>query len=116
MTHDSGCGRRSCGRMLTKLSQVNAAGQEFRTHRQKLLLKAASFGKSVLDIYNSDDFVEMCETLRVLNAVLFYEICIPLSYDQYQLLVPVVLLALFLNRHENLLALRISGYLRQPTF
>ena len=101
--------------MLTKLSQVNAAGHEFSTHWQKLLLKAASFGKSVLDIYNSDDFVDMCETLRVLNAVRFYEIGLPLSYDQYQRLGPEGLLARLLNRHEYLLALRIAGYLRQPT-
>lgn len=94
---------------------VNAAGHEFSIHWQKQLLKAASFGKSVLDIYNSDDFVEMCETLRVLNAVRFYEVGIPLSYDQYQRLGPEGLLARLLNRHEYLLALRIAGYLRLPS-
>lgn len=84
-------------------------------HWQKQLLKAASFGKSVLDIYNSDDFVEMCETLRVLNAVRFYEIGLPLSYDQYQRVGPDSLIARLLNRHEYLLALRIAGYLHLPT-
>jgi vacuolar protein sorting-associated protein 16 len=48
---------------------VRAAGQEFNIYYQKQLLKAASFGKSVLDLYNSDEFVDMCEDLRVLNAV-----------------------------------------------
>ena len=94
---------------------VNAAGQEFSVHWQKQLLKAASFGKSVLDIYNSDDFVDMCETLRVLNAVRFFEIGLPLSYEQYQRLSPSGLIARLLNRHEYLLALRIAGYLRLPT-
>ncbi|KXX78949.1 putative vacuolar protein sorting-associated protein 16 [Madurella mycetomatis] len=94
---------------------VNAAGQEFNVHWQKQLLKAASFGKSVLDIYNSDDFVEMCETLRVLNAVRFFEIGLPLSYEQYQRLSPSGLIARLLNRHEYLLALRIAGYLRLST-
>jgi len=94
---------------------VNAAGQEFNVHWQKQLLKAASFGKSVLDIYNSDDFVDMCETLRVLNAVRFFEIGLPLSYEQYQRLSPSGLVARLLNRHEYLLALRIAGYLRLPT-
>lgn len=94
---------------------VNAAGHEFNIHWQKQLLKAASFGKSVLDIYNSDEFVDMCETLRVLNAVRFYEVGIPLSYDQYQRLGPEGLIARLLNRHEYLLALRIAGYLRLPT-
>lgn len=94
---------------------VNAAGQEFSVHWQKQLLRAASFGKSVLDIYNSDDFVEMCETLRVLNAVRFFEIGLPLSYEQYQRLSPSGLIARLLNRHQYLLALRIAGYLRLPT-
>lgn len=94
---------------------VNAAGQEYSIHWQKQLLRAASFGKSVLDIYNSDDFVDMCETLRVLNAVRFFEIGLPLSYEQYQRLSPSGLIARLLNRHEYLLALRIAGYLRLPT-
>lgn len=94
---------------------VNAAGHEFSIHWQKQLLKAASFGKSVLDIYNSDDFVDMCETLRVLNAVRFYEIGLPISYEQYQRLTPDGLILRLLNRHEYLQALRIAGYLHLPT-
>ncbi len=94
---------------------VNAAGQEFSIHWQKQLLKAASFGKSVLDIYNSDDFVDMCETLRVLNGVRFFEIGLPLSYEQYQNLGPEGLIARLLNRHEYLLALKIANYLHLPT-
>ncbi|KAI1265082.1 vacuolar protein sorting-associated protein [Xylariaceae sp. FL1019] len=93
---------------------VAAAGHEFEHHWQKQLLKAASFGKSVLDIYNSDDFVDMCETLRVLNAVRHYEIGLPLSYEQYQRLTPEGLIQRLINRHEYLLALRVAGYLRLP--
>ena len=94
---------------------VKAAGHEFSIHWQKQLLKAASFGKSVLDIYNSDDFVDMCETLRVLNAVRFYEIGLPLSYEQLLRLTPEKLVRRLINRREYLLALRISSYLRLPT-
>jgi hypothetical protein len=94
---------------------VKAAGHEFSIHFQKQLLKAASFGKSVLDLYNSDDFVDMCETLRVLNAVRFYEVGLPLSYDQYIRLTPERLIERLINRNEYLLALRISDYLRLPT-
>ncbi|KAI1457169.1 vacuolar protein sorting-associated protein 16 [Annulohypoxylon moriforme] len=94
---------------------VAAAGHEFNVHWQKQLLKAASFGKSVLDIYNSDDFVDMCETLRVINAVRYYEIGLPLSYEQFQRLTPEGLIQRLINRHEYLLALRIAGYLRLPT-
>ena len=94
---------------------VSAAGQEFDVHWQKQLLKAASFGKSVLDLYNSDDFVDMCETLRVLNAVRFYETGLPLSYEQYVRLTPERLIQRLINRNEYLLALRVSDYLRLPT-
>lgn len=94
---------------------VNAAGREFNTRWQKKLLKAASFGKSVLDIYNSDEFVDMCETLRVLNAVRDYEIGIPLSYEQYHRLTPERLIQRLLNRHDYLLALKIAGYLKLPS-
>ncbi|KAJ6441584.1 isoform Er10 of ankyrin-1 [Purpureocillium lavendulum] len=94
---------------------VNAAGREFDAKWQKRLLKAASFGKSVLDIYNSDDFVDMCETLRVLNAVRDYEIGMPLSFEQYHRLTPERMIRRLLNRHDYLLALKIAGYLKLPS-
>lgn len=94
---------------------VRAAGHEYSVHWQKQLLKAASFGKSVLDLYNSDDFVDMTETLRVLNSVRFYEIGLPLSYEQYVRLTPERLIQRLINRNEYLLALKISEYLRLPT-
>ncbi|RAH82171.1 vacuolar protein sorting-associated protein 16 [Aspergillus japonicus CBS 114.51] len=90
---------------------VKAAGQEFDTHWQKRLLKAASFGKSVLDLYNSDEFVEMTEKLRVLKAVRDYRIGLPISYEQYMRLTPERLIERLVNRHEYLLAIRISEYL-----
>ena len=46
------------------------------------LRQAATFGKTFLDLYNPNDFVQMAQTLRVLNAARFYEIGIPLTYDQ----------------------------------
>ena len=94
---------------------VRAAGQEYSPNWQKQLLKAASFGKSVLDLYNSDDFVTMCETLRVLNAVRDYRIGLPLTYDQYLRLTPGKLIQRLINRHEYLLAIRVSEYLRLST-
>lgn len=93
---------------------VRAAGQEYGIHWQKQLLKAASYGKSVLEFYNSDDFVDMTEALRVLNAVRFYEVGLPLSYEQYIRLTPEKLIQRLVNRQQYLLALRISEYLRLP--
>ncbi|RMJ22317.1 Vacuolar protein [Aspergillus sp. HF37] len=93
---------------------VKAAGHEFDIYWQKRLLKAASFGKSVLDLYNSDEFVEMTEKLRVLRAVRDYQIGLPVSYDQYLRLTPDQLIERLVNRHEYLLAIRISEYLQIP--
>ena len=94
---------------------ILAAGHEFSVHWQKKLLKAASFGKSVLDLYNSDDFVDMTETLRVLNAVRFYEVGLALSYEQYIRLTPERLIQRLTNRNQYLLALKIAEYLHLPT-
>jgi len=94
---------------------VEAAGQEYSTHWQKQLLKAASFGKSVLDVYSSDDFVDMCEKLRVLNAVRDYRIGLPLSFDQFDRLSSERLIQRLINRREYLLAVRVSDYFRLPT-
>ncbi|EAS28057.3 vacuolar protein sorting vps16 [Coccidioides immitis RS] len=93
---------------------VKAAGQEFNPFWQKQLLKAASFGKSILELYNSDEFVDMCEKLRVLNAVRDYRIGLPISYEQYLRLTPERLIERLINRHEYLLAIRLSEYLRLP--
>ena len=56
----------------------------------------------------------MCDTLRVLNAVRFYAVGIPLSYEQYLRLTPEQLIQRLVNRREYLLALRISAYLHLP--
>lgn len=93
---------------------VKAAGHEFDVYWQKRLLKAASYGKSVLDLYNSDEFVEMTEKLRVLKAVRDYQIGLPLSYEQYLRLTPEKLIERLVNRHEYLLSIRISEYLQIP--
>ena len=61
---------------------IDAAGKEIDVKWQRKLLKAASFGKTFLDLYNPADFIGMSRTLRVLNAVRYYKIGIPISYDQ----------------------------------
>ena len=93
---------------------IRAAGQEFDHALQKQLLRAASFGKSVLDLYSSDEFVEMCETLRVLNAVRDHKVGLPLTLAQYTQLRPDRLITRLVNRREYLLAIKLSEYLRLP--
>lgn len=67
---------------------IEAAGKELEVGWQKRLLKAAGFGKTFLDGYNPDEFVAMGRTLRVLNAVRFYEVGIPITHDQCASLCP----------------------------
>ncbi|KAJ6037142.1 hypothetical protein N7540_001421 [Penicillium herquei] len=95
-------------------SCIKAAGHEFDAYWQKRLLKAASFGKSALELYNSDEFVEMTEKLRVLTALRDYQVGLPLSYDQYLRLSPEGLIERLISRHEYLLAIRVSDYLQIP--
>ena len=93
---------------------VTAAGSEFDTHWQKQLLKAASFGKTVLEGYDSDEFVSICESVRVLNAVRSHEVGLPLSHEQYFRLGPERLVQRLVARDNYVLALEISKYLRLP--
>ncbi|KAF9570847.1 hypothetical protein EC968_001335 [Mortierella alpina] len=94
---------------------IEAAGHEISHQYQRSLLKAASFGKCFLEIHNADSFVEMCKVLRVLNAVRYYEIGIPLTYVQYQRLTPEALIDRLISRHQYLLAIRICEYLKMRT-
>ena len=93
---------------------IRAAGNEFDHALQKQLLRAASFGKSVLDLYSSDEFVEMCNDLRVLNAVREFQVGLPLTYEQYLRLTPERLIARLINRREYLLAIKLSEFLALP--
>lgn len=80
---------------------TDAAGREWdTTYQQRLLrvspplppsfvanMQAAQFGRAFLDLYNPNDFVTMAQTLKVLNAVRYYEIGIPITYDEYAIMI-----------------------------
>ncbi|PPQ73925.1 hypothetical protein CVT26_006551 [Gymnopilus dilepis] len=90
---------------------IEAAGQEWEPYWQRRLLNAAKFGRGYLDFHNPTDFVHMGQTLKVLNAVRFYEVGIPLTYTQYNYASPSRLISRLTSRNMHLLALRISGFL-----
>ncbi|KAI0319241.1 vacuolar assembling/sorting protein VPS16 [Amylostereum chailletii] len=93
---------------------IDAAGHEWEPTWQRKLLNAANFGKGFLDLYNPTDFINMGKALKVLNAVRFYEIGIPITYSQYHYLSPTHLVSRLTSRNLHLLALRVSSYLNQP--
>ncbi|KAK9474855.1 Vps16, N-terminal region-domain-containing protein [Dipodascopsis tothii] len=94
---------------------IRAAGYEPEPYWQKRLLQAARFGKSVLELYTSDDYVDMCEVLFVLQEVRKPGVGLPLTYDQFIRLTPERLLERLMSRRKHLLALRIATYLLLPT-
>jgi len=94
---------------------VMAAAEEFETKMQKDLLRAASFGKCFDTAIDSSDFVDVCQSLRILHGVRHdNQIAIPLTFSQLkQLTVPVLIDRLVLRRQYGL-ALRICQYLKMP--
>ncbi|XP_074657658.1 vacuolar protein sorting-associated protein 16 homolog [Tubulanus polymorphus] len=93
---------------------IEAGGQEFNTSRQKSLLKAASFGKCFLTDMRPESFVNMCQTLRVLNAIRDYTIGIPLTFNQFQQLTMRVLIDRLIYRRQYYLAIKICQYQKIP--
>ncbi|PAV15385.1 vacuolar assembling sorting VPS16 [Pyrrhoderma noxium] len=62
---------------------VDAAGHEWEPVWQRKLLNAAKFGQTFLPLPNPTHFIHTAQTLKVLNAVRYYEIGIPLTYAQF---------------------------------
>lgn len=53
-------------------------------------MRAAGYGKSFLSDYDSDEFVECCRKLRVLNNCRHRSCGMPLTSQQYDRLTPEV--------------------------
>lgn len=92
-------------------SCIDAAGHEFDISQQRMLMRAAAYGRAFCSNFPRNRFREMCKTLRVLNAVRNFEIGIPLSIQQLKVLTAPVLISRLINLYQHLLALRISEYL-----
>ncbi|XP_054162261.1 vacuolar protein sorting-associated protein 16 homolog [Oppia nitens] len=93
---------------------IEAAGHEYGISTQKMLLRAASFGKCFVPKINTQNFVQMCQTLRILNAIRHHTIGIPLTYTQLEMLTMETLIDRLILRRNFCLALRIASYLKLP--
>ena len=101
--------------METAVKQcIEAAGYEYGVSTQKLLLRAASFGKCFVPQMEPKSFVQMCQTLRILNAIRHHSIGIPLTYKQLEVLTTPVLIDRLILRRHFCLALRMAAYLKMP--
>eukprot|EP01091_Cochliopodium_minus_P012283 TRINITY_DN3690_c0_g1_i2.p1 TRINITY_DN3690_c0_g1~~TRINITY_DN3690_c0_g1_i2.p1 ORF type:complete len:729 (+),score=195.87 TRINITY_DN3690_c0_g1_i2:187-2187(+) len=94
---------------------IEAASYEFDVNRQRKLLSAAGYGKSFLDDYNPDTFVDVCKKVRVLNDIRRYKIGVPLTFKQFEEMTPNVLVDRLSNRHHHFLAFRICEQLNLKT-
>ncbi|VEU22426.1 DEKNAAC103559 [Brettanomyces naardenensis] len=93
---------------------IRAAAEEFEPYWQKKLLRAAAFGKVTIELYNSEEFVETCNILRVLNIVRQPEIGMFLTYSQFVSLGAEGLLRLLLLRKLHFLCLKLAEFLDLP--
>lgn len=94
---------------------IEAAGHEWNSKDQRALLKAAKFGEyqgCIADTIPSDNFVDMCQTLRVLHHLRDYHIAMPLTYKQYKFLTTEVIIDRLIARDKFWLAYEICGYLK----
>ncbi|KAK0096935.1 hypothetical protein PV326_003829 [Microctonus aethiopoides] len=93
---------------------VNAASHEFNCETQKLLMRAAKFGKGFINQLDPERYVTMCRILRVLNAVRHPAIGIPLTFTQLDLLTAQVLLNRLVARRHYYLSIQIARHLKMP--
>ncbi|BFZ22188.1 hypothetical protein BsWGS_25227 [Bradybaena similaris] len=93
---------------------IQAAGYEIEPAKQRMLLRAASFGKCFLTDYRPEAFVNMCQMLRVLNQVRHHSVGIPLTYTQLERLSMPVLIDRLVLRKLFGLSVRICQFLKVP--
>ncbi|XP_048000974.1 vacuolar protein sorting-associated protein 16 homolog [Leguminivora glycinivorella] len=92
---------------------IDAAAFEFEPDVQKMLIRAAQFGKGfIVDQQLTDHYVRTCRWLRVLNAIRDPKVAIPLTFYQVQNLGERILLDRLIWRRLHCLALHIADYLQ----
>lgn len=90
---------------------IEAAGYEFDTDTQKSLIRAAHFGKGFVKAHCPDEYIRVCQIIRVLNAVRRENIGIPLTIGQFIHLTPTVIIDRLVFRQHYGLAIEIAKHL-----
>ncbi|XP_011699104.1 PREDICTED: vacuolar protein sorting-associated protein 16 homolog [Wasmannia auropunctata] len=93
---------------------IDGASHEFDFETQKILMRAAKFGKGFSKMIDSEYYVQMCRILRVLNAVRHPAVGIPLTYTQFNILTNQVLLDRLVARRHYYLSIQIARHLQLP--
>lgn len=90
---------------------LDAAMFELDPSLQKQLLHSASYGMSFLREFDHSVFNNVCKSIRIINSVRDQNIGIPLTFEQYRILTPQVLVDRLAYRGLHFLALKICEYL-----
>ncbi|TGZ37732.1 Uncharacterized protein DBV15_02980 [Temnothorax longispinosus] len=93
---------------------IDGASHEFDFETQKILMRAAKFGKGFSKTIDSEYYVQMCRILRVLNAVRHPAVGIPLTYTQFNILTNQVLLDRLVARRHYYLSIQVARHLQLP--
>ena len=82
--------------------------------KHNVIYIACKYGKLFIkdqETFDCDQFVETCRFLRVLNNIRNVNIGMPLTYTQFEVLTPEIVVQRLINRKKHLLAIKISKYL-----
>jgi len=89
----------------------DAATFIFDKDMQTKLLRASAHGKLFCRGYDHDNFVQICKYMRCINALREKDVGIALTYRQFTLISPEVIINRLVNRRHHLLAKSICQYL-----
>ncbi|XP_031845297.1 vacuolar protein sorting 16 [Nomia melanderi] len=93
---------------------IDGASHEFDFNTQKLLMRAAKFGKGFSKTVSPEYYVDMCRILRVLNAIRHPAVGIPITYIQFTILTGQVVLDRLVARRHYYLSIQIARHLQLP--
>jgi hypothetical protein len=96
------------------LQCIEAAGHEYPLIDQKVLLHAARLGKTLTPSSNRDEFVDMCQKLRVLNSLRAPDIGMPLTHNQLNFMGIRTVIDRLIGREAYATASSIAEYLQIP--
>lgn len=97
---------------------IRASFEEYDPYWQKKLLKAASFGKSALELNsqysNSMKFVQACDQLRIINNIRTSDIGVFLTYTEFVKLGIEKIIKILVKRQEFYESFQIANFLKLP--
>lgn len=104
---------KSDGQLVNAMNScLEAALDEFNSYWQKKILLAVSFGKAYNDdYYDSDKYIAVINTLKVLNQLRAADIAIFLTFKQIEAAGWNTVIDMLLTRSQYLLALKIISLL-----